>query len=91
MMKYFAYAAAITAFLAAQFWGVPYYIESEVKRQMDAIQENEQTPEEVTILIAKMESVEGGLLLLNGTVVRVEQKVDDFSRLFTGYLERQAR
>ena len=32
MMKYFAYAAAIVAFLGAQFWGVPYYIESEVKR-----------------------------------------------------------
>jgi len=35
-MKYFAYAAAIVAFLGAQFWGVPYYISGQVSTQVTA-------------------------------------------------------
>jgi len=37
-----------------------------------------------------MEAVEKGIGRLDDSVVRVEVKVDEFSRLFTGYLERQA-
>jgi len=91
MMKNFAYAAACVAFLGSQFWGVPYYIRYVVSEQNKEDAQTAQTPEEVTILIEQMKAVEGSVLLLNGTVVRVEQKVDRFSELFTGYLERQAR
>lgn len=35
-MKYLGYAAAIVAFLGAQFWGVPYYISNQVSIQVTA-------------------------------------------------------
>lgn len=35
-MKTLGYAAAIVAFLVAQFWGVPYYISSQVSIQVTA-------------------------------------------------------
>jgi len=89
-MKYLGYAAAIVAFLAAQFWGVPYYIRYVVSEEMKANSESAQQPQEITELLTKMDAVDGHIVRLDGSVVRVERKVDDFSRLFTGYLERQA-
>ena len=89
-MKALGVASAIVAFLAAQFWGVPFYIESEGTRQVNALNSAAETPAEVTMIITKMEGVEASVLRLDGSVVRVEGKVDAFSLLFTGYLERQA-
>jgi len=89
-MKGLGIAAGIIAFLAAQFWGVPYYIESEVTRQVKALNDAAQTPTEITELAGKMDAVEASVLRLDGTVVRVEGKIDNLSGLFVGYLERQA-
>ena len=90
MMKGLGIAAAIVAFLASQFWGVPYYIQSEVTRQVKALNDGAQTPENVTTLVAKMEGVEAGFLRLDANDVRIEGKIDNLSGLFVGYLERQA-
>jgi len=89
-MKGLGIAAAIVAFLGAQFWGVPYYIQSEVTHQVKALKADAQTPTEVTELITKMEAVEAGIVRLEGNDVRIERKIDDLSALFIGYLERQA-
>lgn len=35
-MRYLGYAAAIVAFLGAQFWGVPHYIRGQVDTQLTA-------------------------------------------------------
>jgi len=90
IMKGFAIAAAIVAFLGAQFWGVPYYIQSEVKRQVDALHKGEQTPKEVTTLIAKMEGMESSVIRIDGSMVRVEGKIDHLTGLFVADLERRA-
>lgn len=89
-MKALGIAAAIVAFLASQFWGVPYYIQIKVKQEVDAINASAQTPEEVTILVAKMETVDAFMLRSDASDVRIEQKIDHLSGLFIGYLERQA-
>jgi len=86
MKKVFFWVGGITGvigLIVAMLWGVPYYIESQVKIQIDALH-NDQTPAEVVTLTAQMKSVEAGLL-------RVETKVDSFNLLFVGYLERQAQ
>ena len=83
-------AALIVGFLAAQFWGVPYYIESEVIRQVGILNASAGTPTEVTELITKMEAVEASVVRIDATTVRVEGKINDLTTMFVGYLERQA-
>ncbi len=89
-MKGLGIAAAIVAFLASQFWGVPYYIRSEVADQVKALNADAQTPTEITELVTQMEAVETSIVRIDGSVVRVEGKIDNLSGLFIGYLERQA-
>ena len=89
-MKALGIAAAIVAFLASQFWGVPYYIESEVTRQVKVINANAATPPEVTTLVTKMQAVDLFMLRSDASDIRIEKKIDELSGLFIGYLDRQA-
>ena len=89
-MKYLGYAAVIAAFLGAQFWGVPYYIKSEVADQVKTLNDDASQPEAVTTLVVKMEGVDAFMLRSDASDVRIEKKIDDLSGLFVGYLERQA-
>ena len=89
-MKVFGIAAAIVGFLASQFWGVPYYIHYVVDQKNKADAEVATQPQEVTELIGKMESVEASVVRLDGTVVRVEGKIDHLTGLFIADLNRRA-
>ena len=89
-MKGLGFAAAIVALLVSQFWGVPYYIQSEVTRQVNALNGEASTPENVTTLIAQMSAVQGNLVTIDSRDIRIEKKIDDLNALFVGYLERQA-
>ena len=89
-MKVFGIAAAIVAFLASQFWGVPYYIHYVVDQKNKADAEVATQPQVITELVEQMEAVEGSVDRLDDTVVRVEGKIDHLTGLFIADLNRRA-
>lgn len=70
--------------IVTMLWGVPYYITVQVAEQVKNINDNASTPSEVITLEVQMEAV-------NASLIRIERKQDDFGRIFTAYLERQAQ
>jgi len=89
-MKAIGYAAAIVTFLAAQFWGVPFYIESEVTRQVKVLNESAAQPQEVTTLVVQMEAVDAFMLRSDASDMRIEGKIDHLTDLFIADLNRRA-
>jgi len=90
-MKYAGYAAAIVAFLVAQFWGVPHYIKAQVQMEvaieLAKIAELEGTPEEITalektdaIFIERMDNFEDNQKDLKTSFDDLRKTIIDFYR-----------
>ena len=88
-MKYVGYGTAILAFLVAQFWGVPFYIKTQVDTQVTAklaeIASIEGTPAEITTLEAEMQGVKEDVSEIKVTTNKLYDLVlADFQRRAEG-------
>lgn len=89
-MKALGLAAAIGAFLAGQFWGVPYYIRYVVAQENKAHAETATLPEELVKLIEVVKSNGDGIERIDGNNARIESKIDKLTMLFVDDLQRRA-
>ena len=81
----------LLAILGTMIWGVPYYIDSAVEDRLNELAEGKEKAPVIVALEQKDAVITEQLENIEGSQVRIENKVDAFSQSFLAYLERQAQ